>query len=129
MTAGQPKPPDFEIVRRLMRLPVVRSGLNAAASVYWRLKASKKHLFPAVFDSARCPFVTAVFSCLAQTSNGTVARGLDTAEKTAMTVAGLSGPFVNNFGDHIDKIDQLMCKSLDAVERNVPMVSRSPREV
>jgi len=62
-------------------------------------------------------------------SSAIIAYGLNNVEKTAMNVVDLSMPFVNKFEDPINKIDKFMCKSLDIIEENVPMVNYSPEEV
>lgn len=51
------------------------------------------------------------------------------AEKSVLGVVELSAPLVIKFEDPINKIDDLMCKSLDVVEHNVPIVTYTPEEV
>lgn len=46
-----------------------------------------------------------------------------------MNVVDLSVPLVIKFEDPINRIDDLMCKSLDVVEHNIPMVTYTPEEV
>lgn len=64
-----------------------------------------------------------------QTSNKVIEYSLDNAEKTVLGVVEFSTPLVIKFEDPINKIDDLMCKSLDIVEQNVPIVTYTPEEV
>lgn len=64
-----------------------------------------------------------------QSSNKVIECSLQNAEKTVWTVVDLSIPIVTKFEDPINKIDDLMCKSLDLVEQNAPIVTYTPEEV
>jgi len=62
-------------------------------------------------------------------SNRVIGYSLESAEKTALSVVDLSVPLVIKFEDPINRIDDIMCKSLDIVEQNVPMITYTPEEV
>lgn len=93
--------PHFVAINRIMKLPVVKSGVNKATCIYVKVK----------------------------TSNKVIEYSLDNAEKTVLGVVELSTPLVIKFEDPINKIDDLMCKSLDIVEHNVPIVTYTPEEI
>lgn len=62
-------------------------------------------------------------------SNRVIGYSLESAEKTVLNVADLSVPLIIKFEDPINRIDDIMCKSLDVVEHNIPMVTYTPEEV
>jgi len=62
-------------------------------------------------------------------SNRVIGYSLESAEKTVLSVVDMSVPLVIKFEDPINRIDDIMCKSLDVVEQNVPMVTYTPEEV
>jgi len=62
-------------------------------------------------------------------SNKIITYSLESAEKTVLNVMDMSVPLVIKFEDPINRIDDIMCKSLDVVEQNVPMVTYTPEEV
>lgn len=62
-------------------------------------------------------------------SNKLIEFSLQNAENTVWTVVDMSVPLVTKFEDPINKIDDLMCKSLDLVEQNAPIVTYTPEEV
>ncbi|XP_025412300.1 lipid storage droplets surface-binding protein 1 [Sipha flava] len=102
MTASKNRDfPHFVAIHRIMKLPVVSSGVNKATCVYVKVK----------------------------TSNKIIEYSLDNAEKTVLNVVDLSVPLVIKFEEPINRIDDLMCKSLDVVEHNIPMVTYTPEEI
>ncbi|CAI6369042.1 unnamed protein product [Macrosiphum euphorbiae] len=84
-----------------MKLPVVSSGVNKATYIYVKVKMS----------------------------NRVIGYSLESAEKTVLSVADMSVPLVIKFEDPINRIDDIMCKSLDVVEYNIPMVTYTPEEI
>lgn len=73
-----------------------------------------------------CNF-TGVFR--SQSSNRLIEYSFENAEKTVWSVVDLTVPLVTKLEDPINKIDDLMCKSLDIVVENVPIVTYTPEEV
>lgn len=64
-----------------------------------------------------------------QSSNRIIGYSLENAEKTVLTVYDMSVPIIIKLEDPINKIDDLMCKSLDIVVHNAPFVTYTPEEV
>lgn len=64
-----------------------------------------------------------------QSSNRLIEFSLDKTEKTMLSVVDLSNPLIIKFEEPINRIDNLMCKSLDLVEHNLPIVTYTPSEV
>ncbi|CAI6369041.1 unnamed protein product [Macrosiphum euphorbiae] len=93
--------PHFVAFNRIMKLPVVSSGVNKATYIYVKVKMS----------------------------NRVIGYSLESAEKTVLSVADMSVPLVIKFEDPINRIDDIMCKSLDVVEYNIPMVTYTPEEI
>ncbi|XP_060880920.1 lipid storage droplets surface-binding protein 1 isoform X2 [Metopolophium dirhodum] len=93
--------PHFVAINRIMKLPVVSSGVNKATYIYVKVKMS----------------------------NRVIGYSLESAEKTVLSVVDMSVPLVIKFEDPINRIDDIMCKSLDVVEHNVPMVTYTPEEI
>lgn len=62
-------------------------------------------------------------------SNRVIGYSLESAEKTVLSVVDMTVPLVIKFEDPINRIDDIMCKSLDVVEQNIPMVTYTPEEV
>ncbi|VVC42496.1 Hypothetical protein CINCED_3A005291 [Cinara cedri] len=99
--SSKPEYPHFVAIKRIMKLPVVSSGVNKVTYIYVKVKSS----------------------------NRIIEYSLDNAEKTVLSVVDISTPIVVKFEDPINKIDEIMCKSLDIVEHNVPMVTYTPEEI
>ncbi|XP_050531814.1 lipid storage droplets surface-binding protein 1 [Daktulosphaira vitifoliae] len=93
--------PQFVAIKRIMKLPVVSSGVDKATCIYVRVKMS----------------------------NRVIQYGFENAESTVWTVVDMSVPLVTKFEDPINKIDEMICKSLDVVEQNVPFVTYTPEEM
>ncbi|KAL4149604.1 hypothetical protein QTP88_003509 [Uroleucon formosanum] len=93
--------PHFVAINRIMKLPVVSSGVNQATYIYVKVKMS----------------------------NRVIGYSLESAEKTVLSVVDMSVPLIIKFEDPINKIDDIMCKSLDVVEHNIPMVTYTPEEI
>ncbi|XP_015375606.1 PREDICTED: lipid storage droplets surface-binding protein 1 [Diuraphis noxia] len=93
--------PHFVAINRIMKLPVVSSGVNKATYIYVKVKMS----------------------------NRVIGYSLESAEKTALSVVDLSVPLVIKLEDPINRIDDIMCKSLDIVEQNIPMITYTPEEI
>ncbi|XP_025209070.1 lipid storage droplets surface-binding protein 1 isoform X2 [Melanaphis sacchari] len=93
--------PHFVAINRIMKLPMVSSGVNKVTYIYVKVKMS----------------------------NRVIEYSLENAEKTVLSVVDMSVPLVIKFEDPINKIDDIMCKSLDIVEQNVPMVTYTPEEI
>ncbi|XP_060840725.1 lipid storage droplets surface-binding protein 1 isoform X2 [Rhopalosiphum padi] len=93
--------PHFVAINRIMKLPVVSSGVNKVTYIYVKVKMS----------------------------NRVIGYSLESAEKTVLSVVDMSVPLVIKFEDPINRIDDIMCKSLDVVEQNVPMVTYTPEEI
>jgi len=93
--------PPFVAINRIMKLPVVSSGVNKVTYIYVKVKMS----------------------------NRVIGYSLESAEKTVLSVVDMSVPLVIKFEDPINRIDDIMCKSLDIVEQNVPMVTYTPEEI
>uniref|UniRef100_A0A2S2PD15 Lipid storage droplets surface-binding protein 1 n=1 Tax=Schizaphis graminum TaxID=13262 RepID=A0A2S2PD15_SCHGA len=93
--------PHFVAINRIMKLPVVSSGVNKVTYIYVKVKMS----------------------------NRVIGYSLESAEKTVLSVVDMSVPLVIKFEDPINRIDDIMCKSLDIVEQNVPMVTYTPEEI
>jgi len=64
-----------------------------------------------------------------QTSNRIFQYSLENAEKTVMGVVDMTVPIVIKFEEPLNRIDDLMCKSLDIVEQNIPIVTYTPEEI
>lgn len=64
-----------------------------------------------------------------QASNRLLEYGLENAEKTVLNVVDMSVPIAVKFGEPINRIDSIMCKSLDIVEHNIPIVTYTPHMV
>lgn len=84
-----------------MKLPVVSSGVDKATYIYVKVKSS----------------------------NRIIGYSLENAEKTVLTVYDMSVPIIIKLEDPINKIDDLMCKSLDIVVHNAPFVTYTPEEM
>lgn len=93
--------PHFVAINRIMKLPVVSSGVNKVTYVYVKVKMS----------------------------NRVIGYSLESAEKTVLSVVDMTVPLVIKFEDPINRIDDIMCKSLDVVEQNIPMVTYTPEEI
>ncbi|XP_050428274.1 lipid storage droplets surface-binding protein 1-like isoform X2 [Adelges cooleyi] len=93
--------PQFVAIKRILKLPVVSSGVDKATYIYVRVKNLNR-----VFE-----------------------YGFGNAENTVWTVVDLSVPLVAKLEDPINKIDEIMCKSLDVVEQNVPFITYTPEEI
>lgn len=93
--------PRFVAIQRLMKLPVISSGVDKVTYVYVKVK----------------------------TSNRIFKYSLENAEKTLFAVADMYVPIVIKLEDPINKIDDLMCKSLDIVEHNFPIITYTPEEI
>lgn len=103
MTATSAKQdfPHFVAIKRIMKLPVVSSGVDKATYIYVKVKSSNK----------------------------IIGFSLDNAEKTVLNMVDLTVPIVIKLEDPINRIDDIMCKSLDIVEHNIPIVTYTPEEI
>lgn len=102
MTASRKQDlPHFAAINRIMKLPVVSLGVNKVTHIYVKVKMS----------------------------NRLIGYSLESAEKTVLSVVDMSVPLIIKFEDPINRIDDIMCKSLDVVEQNVPVVTYTPEEI
>lgn len=122
--------PHFVAINRIMKLPVVLSGVNKVTYIYVKVKVYYSYSILMCIDFSWTIFNDKQFVTLrTQTSNRIIGYSLESAEKTVLSVVDMSVPLAIKFEDPINKIDDIMCKSLDVVEYNVPMVTYTPEEV
>lgn len=76
-------------------------------------------------------FVIVQYLCVLwlQSSNRVIGFSLNQTEKTVLGVIDLTVPLVIKLENPINKIDDIMCKSLDIVEENLPIITYTPEEV
>lgn len=136
-TEPQSDYPQFMAIKRILKLPVVSSGVNKVTYIYVKVKVRghkiiterKKRQFLSNITYLTIYYYIVFFLLCFQSSNRFIGYSLNNAEKTVLSVVDISTPIVVKFEDPINKIDSLMCKSLDLVEYNVPMVTYTPEEV
>lgn len=58
-----------------------------------------------------------------------VGYALENAENAARNVVHACAPLAVMFGEPINRIDDVLCKSLAVVEQNIPFVTYTPRKV
>uniref|UniRef100_A0A1L8DZ84 Putative lipid storage droplets surface-binding protein 1 n=1 Tax=Nyssomyia neivai TaxID=330878 RepID=A0A1L8DZ84_9DIPT len=91
--------PRMEAVARIGSIPIVESSLKTAETVYTRIKRSNT-----------------LFNWYFNTAEATLWAAVDSIKPAARIVEG-----------PLNKIDNLMCKSLDIVEQRVPIVYLPPQ--
>lgn len=92
---------ECDFISRVTLLPVVRAAMDTTVGAYQKAKEM----------------------------NGLVNFTLSNAEKTAYFAAGKAKPMVDRFETQIGFVDVLACRTLDKLEKTVPIIKKTPEEI
>lgn len=115
-------PTCMESVNRIAKLPVVESSIQAAGTIYGKVKVSTLNRLEVV----SLQLVLQEFNGVTQWTCNTAENVMHKAVEVGKPIAV---PIVQRLEGPIKKVDGVLCSGLDYVENKVPAVKLPPGEV
>jgi vacuolar-type H+-ATPase subunit H len=115
-------PTCMESVNRIAKLPVVESSIQAAGTIYGKVKVSTLNRLEVVSLKLVLQEFNGVTQWTCNTAENVMYKAVEVGKPIAVPIVqGLEGP--------IKKVDGVLCSGLDYVENKVPAVKLPPGEM